>query len=158
MRHLRAFVLIAMVALSASASAQEPRIYLFWGGSCPYSQGALSFLRQEREGDPNIELVELETEGTLVHAVLLAKLFQMIGLPDIAMIPTVVIGSSITVGYDDDATTGQEINGTLAACRKERCPDLIGRLSQELDQPDQASATAKAPVKCSALPQFTTHR
>mgnify|MGYP001476074725 CR=1 FL=1 len=61
--------------------------------------------------------------------------------------PTIVIGSTITIGYIDDATTGQEIIDSIAGCRKNCRPDLIQRLLEEVQQPDQASfkrATAPA--------------
>ena len=102
-----------------SASAAEPRVYLFWGASCPHSQAARSFLLKQRERDPNLQLLELETEGSLINAVLLSKLFAKIGLPELTVVPTVVVGSSITIGYIDDAITGQEIMDTIASCRKD---------------------------------------
>ena len=54
MRFFRTFAVLMIVALAGqvSASAAEPRVYLFWGASCPHSQAARSFLLKQRERDP----------------------------------------------------------------------------------------------------------
>ena len=73
-----------------------------------------------------------------------------IGLPELTVVPTVVVGSSITIGYIDDAITGQEIMDTIAACRKDGCRDVIEQLIDELDQPDQAKLPPRRPTICRA--------
>ena len=152
MRFFRTFAVLMIVALAGqvSASAAEPRVYLFWGASCPHSQAARSFLLKQRERDPNLQLLELETEGSLINAVLLSKLLAKIGLPELTVVPTVVVGSSITIGYIDDAITGQEIMDTIAACRKDGCRDVIEQLIDELDQPVQAKLPPRRPTTCRA--------
>jgi hypothetical protein len=49
-----------------------------------------------------------------------------------------VIGTNITIGYTDDVITGRELLETLATCRKDGCPDMIQRLLEELNEPEQA--------------------
>jgi hypothetical protein len=59
------------------------------------------------------------------------KLYEKIGLPGPTTVPVTVIGTNITIGYTDDATTGGELLDTLATCRRDGCPDMIQRLLDE---------------------------
>jgi hypothetical protein len=129
-----------LVGLSTAAGAQEPRVYLFWGVTCPHSQAARAFLLKQHALDPAMQLAELETESNIVHAIVLARLYQKIGLAGLSAVPTIVIGTNITIGYIDDDTTGRELIHSLAICRKEGCPDMIERLLLELNEPEQVRA------------------
>jgi len=146
MRLLRLIAVLMFVASSAAAKAEQPRVYLFWGASCPYSQAARTFLLKQRELNPDMQIAELETEGNIVHAIVLAKLYEKIGLPGVTAIPTIVIGTNITIGYTDDATTGRELLETWAICRKDACPDMIQRLLDELKEPEQVRLFDRALV------------
>jgi hypothetical protein len=146
MRLIIALALGAIIGLSTSAAAQEPRVYLFWAQSCPYSQAARAFLLKKQEDDPKMKLVAFETEGSLFHSVLLAKLFEKIGLPGLTAVPSIVIGTSITIGFIDDATTGKEVMGNLATCRKNGCSDVVESVIEEMDGPEQAASLTRHEV------------
>lgn len=159
MRMFQILALAAVVSLSTSAAAQEPRVYLFWARSCTYSQAAQTFLLKQQERDPSMKLVSFETEGSLFHSVLLARLFDKIGLSGFTAVPSVVVGTSITIGFIDDATTGKEVMDNLATCRKKGCRDVVEGLLEEIDGPEQAAflardeAISRLSPKCSSTVQ-----
>lgn len=150
-------MLAALFAWPAIAAAEEPRVYLFWGASCPYSNAAHAFLKKQSEHAPGLQVVELETEGSALHRTLLGKLYRKIGLGGVTIVPTIVVGGTIHIGYIDDETTGEEIMESVAACRKERCADIMAPIIQQLHQPDEAAFTAEKPSVCRMGAQVITY-
>ena len=143
MRLIMALTLGVVISLSTSAAAQEPRIYLFWAQSCPYSQAARAFLLKQQEHDPKMELVAFETEGSLFHSVLLARLFEKVGLPGFTAVPSIVVGTNITIGFIDGPTTGEAVMENLATCRKNGCREVIESLLEEINGPEQVASLAR---------------
>jgi hypothetical protein len=60
------------------------------------------------------------------------------------VVPVVVIGHHVVIGYDGDETTGAEILSDAAECRKTGCKDAVRDLIEEEGRLDQVVAAAPA--------------
>jgi hypothetical protein len=145
-RLLAALMVCAVLAMPAArAQVAEPNVYFFWSASCQYSKMARSFLLGAQQKDPNLNIREFEVDDSLPNTLLLSRLYEKIGLPGLWVVPVVVVGHQIVIGYIDDETTGQEILGYVAECRKSGCPDAVKDL---IDQPRRFDeVAASGPLK-----------
>ena len=105
-----AALVACMVLLGPAAGAEkaEPVVYLFWSASCPYSKAARTFLQAAQGKDAALHVRDFEVDQSLPNARLLGRLYDKIGLPETRVVPTIVIGHHVIVGYIDDAATGAE--------------------------------------------------
>jgi glutaredoxin len=135
-----------MVLLGAAVGADkaEYTVYFFWSASCPYSKAARTFLQAAQAKDPALRLRDFEVDQSLPNARLLGRLYDKIGLPETRVVPTIVIGHHVIVGYIDDATTGVEILSTLDGCRKTSCKDAVHELMETQDRLEAMTGIAPA--------------
>jgi hypothetical protein len=143
MRHYLLAFLIASTALlapAARAADTEPRIYFFWSASCPYSKAARSFLQASSAKDARLRITDFEVDGSVANMRLLGRLYERIGLSEFWVVPVVVIGHHVVIGYIDDASTGAEILGDVAECRKAGCTDTVRDLIESLDRYEAVAA------------------
>jgi glutaredoxin len=137
---MAARILAALVACTvllgpaAGADKAQPIVYLFWSGSCPYSKAARTFLQAAQAKDSALNLRDFEVDRSVPNARLLGRLYDRIGLAETRVVPTIVIGHHVIVGYIDDATTGVEILSTLDGCRKTFCKDAVHELIETQDR------------------------
>ena len=146
-----AALLISMVLLVPTLRAEgtEPQIYLFWSASCPYSKAARTFLAAAQGKDPRLSIRDFEVDGSAANTRLLGRLYEKINLPGLWVVPVVVIGHYVVIGYIDDETTGAEILSDVAKCRRIGCKDAVRDLIENDGHLDQAVAAApKARVAC----------
>ncbi len=99
---------------------------------------ARAFLLDAQQKDANLTIREFENRCS-------AGSIEMIGLPELWVVPVAVIGHNVVIGYIDDETTGREILGHIAECRKTGCPDAVRKLIEQPGRFDEASASG--PVK-----------
>ncbi|MET0652148.1 MAG: hypothetical protein ABWY63_06495 [Hyphomicrobiaceae bacterium] len=145
-RLLVALLVWSMLAVPATrAQGTEPNVYFFWSASCSYSKMARAFLLDAQQKDANLTVREFEVDQSLSNTLLLGRLYEMIGLPEFWVVPVAVIGHNVVIGYIDDETTGREILGHIAECRKTGCPDAVRKLIEQPGRFDEASAAG--PVK-----------
>jgi len=142
-RHLLIALMVwAVLAVPVTrAQSTEPTLYFFWSASCQYSKMAHAFLEKARQKDANLTIREFEVDHSLPNTLLLGKLYDMIGLPEFWVVPVVVIGHHVVIGYIDDDSTGKEILDHVAECRKTGCPDAVQKLIEEPGRFDEASAS-----------------
>ncbi len=141
-------LLLAMLALATLASVprpahaadREPQVYFFWAESCAYSQRARSFLQRAQAQDARIRIKAFEIERHPENVELLGKVMVRIGIPDAALVPLVIVGSNVILGYIDDDTTGKEILSDIAKCRSAGCIDRMRDLLGEPREMEQAFA------------------
>jgi glutaredoxin len=138
-------VAVALLAPVARAETTEPVVYFFWSASCPYCKAARTFLLDAQAKDPGLTLLDFEVDNSMANTRLLARLYDKIGLPELRVVPAVVIGHHIIIGYIDNASTGREILDTLAECRKTGCNDVVRELIEEQDRFE--ATVALAPVR-----------
>jgi hypothetical protein len=157
---MRARILLAaLVACSVllgpadSAERTEPVVYFFWSASCPYSKAARTFLEAAKAKDTALRIRDFEVDQSVANTRLLGRLFDEIGLPETRVIPTIVIGHHVIVGYIDDDTTGRDILSTVEECRKTACKDAVHELIETQDHLEAGIGSVPARrVVCDKLP------
>jgi glutaredoxin len=142
-RILAALLSCAVLLVPAlRAQNTEPLVYFFWSAGCPYSKAARTFLAGAQAKDPQLRVRDFEVDESIANTRLLGRLYEKIGLPEFRVVPVVVVGHHVVIGYIDDETTGAEILGDVAECRKIGCKDAVRELIEEEDRFNQAVATA----------------
>ena len=135
------------------ADGTEPQIYFFWSASCPYSKAARAFLAGAQAKDPRLRIRDFEVDESIANTRLLGRLYEKIGIPAVWVVPVVVVGHHVVIGYIDDETTGAEILSDVADCRKTGCKDALRDLIEEEGRVDEVVATAPAArVACERSP------
>jgi glutaredoxin len=126
-------VLLGPARADTGADSAEPVVYFFWSATCPYSKAAKTFLQAAQTKDAALRLRDFEVDKSVDNSRLLARLYDRIGLPETRVVPTIVIGHHIIVGYIDDDTTGREILNAVEKCRKVACKDAVRELIETQD-------------------------
>jgi glutaredoxin len=135
------------------AEGTEPQIYFFWSASCPYSKAARTFLAGAQAKDPRLRMRDFEVDESLGNRRLLGRLYEKIGIPEFLVVPVVVVGHHVVVGYINDETTGAEILSDVAECRTTGCKDAVLELIEDENRIEQVvAATSTARVSCERNP------
>jgi glutaredoxin len=137
-----AVVCMALLTPAMAADDREPQLYFVWSASCPYSKAARAFLQSAKAKDTRLRIRDFEVDESVANTRLLGRLYERIGLPELWVVPVVVIGRHVVIGYIDDATTGAEILDDVAECRKSGCKDAVHDLIKEQEPIDQVAAVA----------------
>jgi hypothetical protein len=116
------------------ADRAEPVIYFFWSATCPYSKAAKTFLEAAQAREATLRLRDFEVDGSIANGRLLERLYDKIGLPETRVVPTIVVGTHIIIGYIDDDTTGREILTAVEECRNAACKDAVHELIEMQDR------------------------
>lgn len=101
-------------------STRSPRSISSGRRATTHSLNAYAFLSKAQTNDAKIRVHMFEVEQRVFNAMLLAKVYERIGLPGLALVPLIIIGKHVIIGYSDEATTGREILDRIAECRKAR--------------------------------------
>ena len=129
-RTLLALTLLSLGGLSTGAMAggPTPQLYVFGAEQCSYCQKALIFLHgiQSKDGS-RFQLHDYDIVRSSEEATLFARVVTSIGLSS-PVVPMIVIGREVILGYESDETTGREIARHIEACQTRECPDLVGRM------------------------------
>ena len=142
-----------LFAPTVRAESTEPQIYFFWSASCPYSKAARTFLAAAQAKDPRLSIRDFAVDESIANTRLLGRLYEKMGLPKLMVVPVVVIGHHVVIGYIDDETTGAEILSDVAECRKTGCKDALRDLVEEEARLDHVAATVPtARVACERDP------
>ena len=129
-RTLMALALLSFSSLfgAAMAGSSTPQIYVFGADKCGYCHKALIFLRGLQAKDSTrFQLHDYDIVRSSDEATLYARVVTAIGLNS-PVVPMIIIGREVILGYESDETTGREIAGHIDACQTKECPDLIGRI------------------------------
>jgi glutaredoxin len=143
-RRILAALLSCAVLLVPALRAEgiEPQVYFFWSASCPYSKAARTFLAGAQAKDQQLRIRDFEVDESIANTRLLERLYEKIGMPEVRVVPVVVVGHHVVIGYIDDETTGAEILGDVAECRKIGCKDAVRDLIEEEDRLNQVATTS----------------
>jgi hypothetical protein len=131
-----ALLMAPSVVLTAEAPRQEPPVYYFWTGDCPGCDAARAFFERARAADPKIGLRDFDVEASLANATLFSRVYERIGLPEFNVVPLVIVGTHVVIGFDDEA--GQQILGHIRNCREHECRDVVRDLIREPSDVEQA--------------------
>jgi hypothetical protein len=153
-RTLAALLLSTVLFAPALRSeASEPQVYFFWSAACPYSKAARTFLASAQAKDPSLRIRDFQVDESIANTRLLGRLYERIGAPGFWVVPVVVVGHHVVIGYIDDETTGAEILSDVGECRKTGCKDAVRDLIEDERRVDQVVASAPAPrVACERPP------
>jgi hypothetical protein len=144
---------LALLAPAARADDTEPELYFFWSASCSYSKAARAFLQASAAKDARLRITDFEVDSSVANMRLLGRLYEKIGLPEFWVVPVVVVGHHVVIGYIDDATTGAEIMRDVAECRKAGCQDAVRDLIDALDRFEAVAALPpRRPLGCAREP------
>lgn len=110
---------------SGVEASEAVPVYLFWTETCPHCAKARKFLDMLSLRTPGIEIHALELSSDARHERAFAALSKHFAI-DPPAVPLIIIGDKVVVGYDEDATTGAEIEASIAACRSKACADIAG--------------------------------
>ncbi len=89
--------------------AAEPRlnVYIFGAEDCSFCRNARTFLRKFRNEKGGFDLHEFDVVRSGDDAALFVRFITAAGMHE-THIPMVIIGRQIMLGYNNDATSGQE--------------------------------------------------
>ena len=104
----------------ASAASGSVSVYLFWTETCPHCAKAKRFLEALAQREPGIDLHSLELSSDERNEQAFVALSQHVKV-DPPAVPLIMIGQEPVVGYDEDATSGAEIEARIEACRSKAC-------------------------------------
>jgi glutaredoxin len=113
--------------MQPAAAAPPLRVYLFGATHCPLCQKALSFLQRTSAGDARFTFRDYDIERSSAEAELFLRVVVDIGIEE-PVVPIVIIGPHVLLGFDDDATSGPEIMRRIEQCQTEACPDFVAQL------------------------------
>jgi glutaredoxin len=143
-------VLLAIIGLawtseeSTGATPEPVAVYLFWTQTCPHCTKARRFLGSLGQRVPGVEIHSLELGADERHERAFVTLSKHYGI-DPPAVPLIVIGDDAVVGYDEDTTTGVQIEARIAACRSKTCPNVAGEHIRRVD-PALSVAGETAPL------------
>jgi hypothetical protein len=157
---MRALLLAALLLLAgalapaAHAGEKDVQVYFFWEMNSPESHKVRAILAKAQASDPSVHVSEFEVEEHLVNAVLLAKVFRRIGLPDFTVVPLVIVGHHIIIGYTahGDATE-RDIARVIDECRKLGCRDVLRPLIEGVAEASLTLPVTPAPAAFPAGPR-----
>lgn len=120
--------LLAIVTTGLQARA-EPRVdvYLFWSADCPHCQRAMAFLERLERADKRLVVHRFEVTRSADDRALLRRAIELFEVAT-PLLPMIIIGERVLIGYRDDATTGQAISDLVQACLAQSCPDRMRAL------------------------------
>jgi glutaredoxin len=110
-----------------AAAAPPLRVYLFGATHCPLCQKALNFLQRTSAADARFTFRGFDIERNSAEAELFLRVVLDIGIEE-PVVPIIIIGPHVLLGFDDDATSGPEIMKRIERCQTEACPDLVAQL------------------------------
>jgi thiol-disulfide isomerase/thioredoxin len=141
MRFLLAAILaLTLAPIGVRAAGSEPQVYFFWAEGCGDCRAAREFLDRAKAEDPRIQVRDFDVEGDLSNAILFGELCARIGLAEFRLVPLVVVGTHVVIGYDE--SVAREILEHIDACRKNGCRDIVHDLIRVPSEVEQASAAA----------------
>ncbi len=111
----------------AQASNTVP-IYFFWGDGCSRCAQAKPFLANLEKQNNQVQVYDFEIWYNTANRRLLESVGEKLNSA-ISGVPLVVIGQNIITGYNNDKTTGREIERQVEFCLNAPCPDIVGPLA-----------------------------
>jgi glutaredoxin len=128
-------------------------VYLFWTATCPHCAKARDYLLRLAAREPRMRLEPLELDGDEGRERAFVALSQRFGVEPL-VVPLILVGDQVFVGYDDDATSGLEIENAVKDCLARSCADLAGPiLAQSTTEQGLGSDPRKAQVRRPPLPE-----
>ena len=158
----------AVLLLPASVDAQDiltdhPILYLFWGDGCPHCEDEKKFLENLQDRYPELEMRYFEVWNVAENRAIAEGLRQAYELTS-SSVPMTFIGRWTITGYEQDTTTGKQIERQIDACLQRGCINaltMLGPSQAVLDirkqiQQDALVDWVRFPAKATPQPVTTT--
>jgi len=138
-------LLACTAVLGTAANASDVDVHVFWRTGCPHCARAMSFLDRAAAAEPRVTLryhelgagrPTLDAFGRAVDHFRLER----------AAVPLVIVGDQAFVGYQDDASTGRDIQRAIAICIESICPDVAAAFFSEQKPAGPAPPTMQPAV------------
>lgn len=137
------FVLIMLVGMAlpgvARAEVVAPNVYVFGAEQCDYCQRAVKFLRRLHTDRGGFKLHEFDIVASSDDATLFVQVIAAIGLSN-PVVPMVIVGREVMLGFQSDETSGREIQGHIERCHVDGCRDPLRSLIAPTQPFDVATA------------------
>jgi len=132
---MRRLLAMLLVLLALPAAAAEVDVHVFWRIGCPHCEREIEFLDRLAAANPAVRVHKYEVSRERANARLMVQMADRLGV-EAGSVPLAVIGDRAWVGYDEDATTGRELEARISECLARGCPELLpGEKLQMEDQP-----------------------
>jgi thiol-disulfide isomerase/thioredoxin len=133
-RCMFAITMLAWISMPGpvNADALEPVVYVFGAEQCGYCERAVKFLRRLHAEKGRFTLHEYDIVASSDDATLYVKVVAAIGLTD-PVIPMVIVGREVLLGFESDEASGREIQRNIERCHIAECPDLLRPLIEPTD-------------------------
>ena len=102
-----------LFSFSVSAQDKTELIY-FWGDGCPHCAKESKFLENISEKYPKLKITKYEVWYNAENQKLFAETAKGLGITRLG-VPLTIIGDKYFIGYQDDETTGKEIEEQIAS-------------------------------------------
>jgi glutaredoxin len=128
----------AAVPNAAKADVFMPQVYVFGAEQCSFCERAVRFLRRLHGEKGRFTLHEYDIVASSDDATLFVKVVAAIGLND-PVVPMVIVGREVLLGFQSDETSGREIERHIETCHATGCPDLIRPLIEPATPADSVA-------------------
>ncbi len=149
-----AFVLLMVQAAVCHAGGTSPAsekpqggtqsIYVFWTKTCPHCAKARAFLDTLSKNSPGLVVRSFELSDDGRHEPAFATLSKHFAIHPPA-VPLILIGDGVVVGYDEDLTTGREIQKRIEDCQKRTCRDIAGEIIRNVSRGETSASKTDGP-------------
>ncbi|RQW77579.1 MAG: hypothetical protein EHM62_08320 [Methylococcus sp.] len=112
----------ALQSVHGVESRPTADVYLFWKVGCPHCIREKDFLHRLKLEQPALRIHELEISGNPRSLEAFRAVIEQARIANPG-VPLTVIGEQVIEGYNDDQSTGAEIQSRVAACLGAPCPD-----------------------------------
>jgi len=130
---LFAIAVLALATASGVMAQQRPApadgrgdapvaVYLLWTATCPHCAKARSYVTSLVASEPRFALRSIELTGDGVREQQFIAIIRHFRI-DPPVVPVVIVGEEVFVGYDGDATSGAAIRAKAYACLVAGCAD-----------------------------------
>lgn len=138
------------VGLPARAAEAPVDVYFFYSYTCPHCAEEKIFLDQLDEIYAERLQIHRYEVTTSLQGQNLFREFAAASPQLITGVPATFIGTQVIVGYDDDMTTGAEIQTIIEGCLDHACPDALavvrGGSDPEPVTPSETGTSVTIPI------------
>jgi glutaredoxin len=136
---------VCAAVISPLAYAADIDVHVFWRKGCPHCARAIDFLDRAAAVESRLKLhyhelgegrATLDAFGRTVDHFRLER----------PAVPMVIVGEQAFVGYQDDASTGRDIQRAISACVEAACPDVVTAFFSAPETAGVARRAAPSPL------------
>lgn len=121
------FLFLFLITPVSAYADNQVNVYFFWGDGCPHCAKEKPFLEQLEKKYDTLKVHKYEVWYDASNRELLKKAGEYLKT-DVNGVPFTVVGDKHIVGYQDNQTTGKEIEKIIESCLEKKCVDPLSTL------------------------------